>query len=154
MIDFRKQLSNPRTNCFVERPSTLPPDFSFCGDLALEGEEECDCGLHYETCSDPCCYPAHIHPADLAENDTAQPCRRNRKHLCLHPFASTWTYGFLGPWIMMVSAASLAAIVLVYDWYHDRRAFTHVTKPKEMIRSETKEQITRRFDASNILFFY
>ncbi len=50
-------------------------DFSFCGDRLVEGEEECDCGLHYDTCGDPCCYPAQIHADDLAENRSAVPCR-------------------------------------------------------------------------------
>ncbi len=35
------------------------------------------------------------------------------KYLCLHPFSSTWTYGFVAPWIMILSATALIAAALV-----------------------------------------
>jgi hypothetical protein len=31
-------------------------DISFCGNYTVEGDEECDCGLSYLHCNDPCCY--------------------------------------------------------------------------------------------------
>ena len=61
-------------------------DFSICGDYKVEGDEECDCGMSYLTCSDPCCYAAHISPDDLSWNSTAVPCRTHRSPICINPF--------------------------------------------------------------------
>ena len=61
-------------------------DFSICGDYKVEGAEECDCGMSYTTCSDPCCYAAHISPDDLSWNSTAVPCRTHRSPICINPF--------------------------------------------------------------------
>jgi len=72
------------------------------------------------------------------------PCRRHRGPLCLNPFSSTWRFGFLGPWIFMAAAFILLAVGLVWDWHHRRVCFKHVTEPKEMIRSETQEQMAKR----------
>ena len=52
----------------------------------IEGAEECDCGMSYTTCSDPCCYAAHISPDDLSWNSTAVPCRTHRSPICINPF--------------------------------------------------------------------
>jgi len=63
-------VANPMKNCFqqVSRKSD-GRDFSFCGDEIVSGEEECDCGLRYWDCDDPCCYAAHINPEDKALNE-------------------------------------------------------------------------------------
>ena len=68
-----------RRNCLVSRDQDdNPGDFSFCGNGILEGFEECDCGLHYMDCDDPCCYAAYINPSDLQQNASAVPCRKGR----------------------------------------------------------------------------
>ena len=72
--------------------------FSVCGDYRVEGDEECDCGMSYETCSDPCCYAAHISPRDLSWNVSAVPCRRHRSPVCLRPFRGLLTFGVVMPW--------------------------------------------------------
>ena len=72
--------------------------FSVCGDYRVEGDEECDCGMSYETCSDPCCYAAHISPRDLSWNVSAVPCRRHRSPVCLKPFRGLLTFGVVMPW--------------------------------------------------------
>ena len=67
-------------------------DFSICGDYKVEGAEECDCGMSYTACSDPCCYAAHISPDDLSWNSTAVPCRTHRSPICINPFRFVTTY--------------------------------------------------------------
>ena len=97
-------------NCFVEKDYVEYDDnFAVCGDgqvfpgkfrTALSfclyshqtlyvyflGVEECDCGVDYTQCDDPCCYPAHISPWDTWMNKSAVPCRRNAKIACIDPF--------------------------------------------------------------------
>ena len=72
----KKELQSSRgRDCFTELEESEAEDFSVCGDGVVEGAEECDCGLSYRTCGDPCCYAAHIDPGDLAANKSATPCR-------------------------------------------------------------------------------
>ncbi len=142
---LRKTLANPRSNCLVDKPEDEDKDdFSVCGNGVVEGEEECDCGLSYLTCGDPCCYAAHIDPSDLASNASATPCRFSGSEICKHPWASAIHYGFVAPWIFILVVTLLAAVGLVIDWRRDKRCYTHVTKPAEMIRSETAEQMAKR----------
>lgn len=66
-------------NCFnMEYIET----FSVCGNGKIEGDEECDCGLSYESCQDPCCYAAQISSEDLTLNASATPCRRHTQPRC------------------------------------------------------------------------
>ena len=143
-------MGNPRGNCLKDIPESDPEPFSLCGDHVVEGDEECDCGLHYETCSDPCCYAAHISASDLDANATATPCRTNRKHICLQPWDATWQFGFVAPWIFIAVVTLALAVGLVWDWKHDKVLYDHVTKPSEMIRSETAEQMAKRLQRQGL----
>ena len=75
---------------FIFQDETDEDDFSSCGNYVIEGEEECDCGLSYLHCNDPCCYAAQIDPNDLASNHSATPCKTNNKRICQHPYESIW----------------------------------------------------------------
>ena len=137
-------LQSPSRNCLKDtHPLDLTP-FSVCGDQKVEGDEECDCGLHYETCSDPCCYAAHISPWDLAANKSATPCRRNRSVICLHPWKPAWQYGLLAPWIFIPVVTVCLAVGLIYDWRHDKVLYDHVTKPCHLIGSGTSANGQKR----------
>ena len=48
------------------------------------------------------------------------------------------------PWIFILVLAAAAAVALVYDWRHDKLAFAHITRAKDMIRSESGDQMRRR----------
>lgn len=135
-----------RRKCFADVAEAEPDQISVCGNEVIEGDEECDCGLHYTECSDQCCYAAHISHGDLSSNASAQPCRRTgaAKIACLQPFRSSLIYGVIAPWIFIASVVAALAIGLRYDWTHSRLLFTHVTQPKELVRSETAEQMARR----------
>ncbi len=54
------------------------------------------------------------------------------------------TYGIYAPWITIAVVGSISAALLLYDWKRDRKCFSHVTQPKELIRSETTEQMKKR----------
>ena len=73
--ELRKLQGSRKRNCLKLKPASDPEDFSVCGNGIVEGDEECDCGFHYQACSDPCCYAAHINPRDQELNRTATPCR-------------------------------------------------------------------------------
>ena len=76
-----------KKTCFKHRfQKSNDLDFSICGDYKVDGDEECDCGMSYESCSDPCCYAAHISPDDLSWNESAVPCRTHRSPICINPF--------------------------------------------------------------------
>lgn len=116
-------------NCFKHKiQKTNDEDFSICGDYKVEGDEECDCGMSYQSCSDPCCYAAHISPKDLAWNASAVPCRTHKSPNCLHPFRSAFIFGFLTPWIFIGSSILALLIGLCYDWRHNKKCFKHVTE--------------------------
>ena len=51
----------------------------------------------------------------------------------------------MAPWITIAVVGTVSAALLLYDWKHDRRCYFHVTKPKELIRSETTEQMKKRY---------
>lgn len=55
------------------------------------------------------------------------------------------TYGFIAPWIAIAAMATIWAFLLLSDWKLLRCFFYHVTNPKELIRSETPEQMRRRY---------
>ena len=42
------------------------------------------------------------------------------------------------------------AVGLVWDWKHDKVLYDHVTKPSEMIRSETAEQMAKRLQRQGL----
>lgn len=130
--------------CFVERhqdPDHIP---SFCGNHIVEEGEECDCGLDYHLCRDPCCYPGMITHQDRVDNRTARPCHTHTKLSCLKPWDTALTYGVILPWIIITISSVVLAIVLLWDWRKDKKLFLHVVKPVELIRSENKEQVVRR----------
>lgn len=145
-----KTLGNPRRNCLKQIPEYEPEDYSLCGNGIVEGDEECDCGLSYLTCKDPCCYAARIDPIDLYYNESAVPCRTNLKHICLHPWDSLWQFGFVAPWLFLLFVTVASAIGLWYDWKNKKICFDHITKPRELIRSETEEQMARRLKRQSI----
>lgn len=91
----------------LEPPLTLPPEPG-CGDQEVTGEEECDCGLSWAECADPCCYPASLTAEDLASNRSALPCTRHAQPMCSHnPGAIVWKYGLLLPLLVMAILAML-----------------------------------------------
>jgi len=98
-------------------------DFSICGDYKVEGAEECDCGMSYTTCSDPCCYAAHISPDDLSWNSTAVPCRTHRSPICINPFRSALTFGVIVPWTFIGLTVLALLISLCYDWRSQKKCF-------------------------------
>ena len=123
-------LSKPYLNCFTSKDFDYQRDvFSICGNGIVEGEEECDCGIEYQYCEDPCCYAAHIDPWDVWLNDSAIPCRTNLKPTCLDPLRSIRHYGLIAPWIFIASTMFTLSIILLWDWKHKRYLYTHL-KPK------------------------
>ena len=98
--EIKKTLDNPTfTHCFKKAPipkhldikDKIPGRFdieltSICGDFQVHGDEECDCGIYYHECSDPCCYSAQISSRDIAWNASAIPCRRHQSPICKLPF--------------------------------------------------------------------
>ena len=80
-------------NCFT---SDVIETFSACGNGIKEGEEECDCGMSYGTCQDPCCYPSNISSADLTLNASATPCRRHLQPRCFQQYRLEFN---IGKWI-------------------------------------------------------
>lgn len=137
-------LRNDRERCFVERPEDIYSVPSFCGNHVVEEGEECDCGLDYHLCRDPCCYPGMITHQDRLDNRTARPCHTHTKLSCLKPWDTALTYGVILPWIMITISVVLLAIVLLLDWRKDKKLFLHVVMPVELIRSENKDQAVRR----------
>ena len=47
--------------CFKEVPRGRQQEVGFCGNGILEGFEQCDCGMHYEKCWDPCCIAGKVY---------------------------------------------------------------------------------------------
>lgn len=139
-------LRRPYLYCFSNRLQTEAgdQDYSICGNGVVEGEEECDCGLSYQECSDACCYAAHISPSDLAANKSAIPCRTHRQKKCLDPFHTPVTFGLIVPWIVIGHVVVALTIILCWDWRHDRKCFKHITHAKELIRAESHQQLNRR----------
>ena len=50
----------------------------------------------------------------------------------------------MAPWITIIVVGAISAAFLIYDWRHQRKYYGHVTQPKELIRSETTEQMKQR----------
>ena len=94
--------------------------------------------MSYKSCSDPCCYAAHISPEDLSWNSSAIPCRRHRSPICQNPFRSALTFGIITPWIFILSVVFVLFITLCYDWRHQKKCFKHV----ETIRS-TRQRLSK-----------
>merc|ERR1712029_788756 len=107
--------SNINRNCFVDKDFVEnDADFAVCGDgIIHQGVEECDCGVDFTLCDDPCCYPAHISPWDVWMNKSAVPCRRNAKIACVDPFRSIINYCLIAPWIFIGSSSVMIAIWLL-----------------------------------------
>ena len=62
--------------CLVEEGEERGLEVSLCGNGAVEGGEECDCGAGMAECWDPCCYPASIPQGERDQNSSALPCSR------------------------------------------------------------------------------
>lgn len=137
-------LRNQEKSCFVQSPEDPHSVPSFCGNHIVEDGEECDCGLDYHLCRDPCCYPGMITHQDRVNNRTARPCHTHTKLSCLKPWDTALTYGVILPWIIITISVVVLAIVLLLDWRKDKKLFLHVAKPVELIRSENKDQVERR----------
>jgi len=142
------------TDCDTDQPDTPDnpeaPDEPVCGDREVEIPlEECDCGLNYEQCDDPCCYPATVSEEDLKLNDTAKPCTRNQKDICLNPNRTFYYFGLLYPLLFIILLILLIALLLWIDWKYGKRIlFSHITERKYLQRDslhvENEEQKTRR----------
>lgn len=137
-------LRTGRQSCFVSREEDKYLNPSFCGNHKVEEGEECDCGLDYRLCRDPCCYPGHLTTQERLDNHTARPCHTHTKLSCLKPWDTALTYGIILPWIIITIAVVLLAVVLLWDWRKDKKLFLHVSKPVQLVRSETKDQGTRK----------
>jgi len=131
--------------------TTLPPPV--CGNMIVEKGEECDCGEDYLECQDACCYPAILSMYDRSANETAEPCARNSKDICLRPWLLPLKFGFLYNWLIILIIALLVSGILWVDWKFDRkrRLFFHVTqrseRRKEPLHLQRESLIEKRMRA-------
>ena len=79
-VDTEEEVSRSKREaelaCLVEEGEELGLEVSLCGNGAVEGGEECDCGAGVAECWDPCCYPASIPQGERDQNSSALPCSR------------------------------------------------------------------------------
>ena len=120
VVSGKKTLSGFKAQGSRQKMSTA---FSICGDLRVQGDEECDCGPSYESCTDPCCYPSIISSADLSLNRSATPCRRHNSPVCIQPFRSAWLFGICYPWLFIGLSLLLGSTVLSAHWMLKRICF-------------------------------
>lgn len=130
-------------------PPEIPdPPEPVCGDKIVEDPaEECDCGLEWSDCDDPCCYPANLTPEDLKANSSALPCTWNQAPLCLEsPAATFWRFGLIAPFLAMLLLVLLLTLALIIDWKYGKRIFyTHITnREADPLHIENSEQRDRR----------
>ena len=108
--------ADPDPSCPPDQPDppeTPDPPEPVCGDKKVEEPgEECDCGMSWEECEDPCCYPATITEEDRAFNSSARPCTRNTAPLCTaSPVKSFLHYGLLIPFLVILILAVIGESV-------------------------------------------
>ena len=131
---IKDTLRHKRTqDCFQDRQ---PEKYSICGNYKVEGNEECDCGISFTTCNDPCCYASTISPQDLTLNSSATPCRTHRAPRCTHPHLNPLLFSVAYPFIFIVSAVFMLAIGLTIDWKTKKICFAHVAQNN--VRIDTK----------------
>ncbi|XP_059096520.1 disintegrin and metalloproteinase domain-containing protein 10-like [Tigriopus californicus] len=136
-----KRLSLRRySNCLQPMSRSRSKQVSLCGNGIVEGSEECDCGLDYSQCADPCCYPANIDPGDRYLNSSATPCGWNQKPLCLSQWDPIWKFGLVAPWLFLSCGTVVISLGLYYDWRHNRIFFL---KHEVMILNGFKEHALR-----------
>jgi len=134
--------------CFTDKEQDASRP-SFCGNSVVEYGEECDCGLDYRTCPDPCCYAGRPDPADLLpvlgrDSHDYKPCHKMALARCTRPWATALQFGLIVPCLFILVAALLLSVVLHLDWQRDRTLYVHVTRPAGLIRSETSDQVAGR----------
>jgi len=135
---------NPGLNCFVDRLQdfTLP---GFCGNHIVEPGEQCDCGLDYHLCRDPCCYPGYLTGYHRGDNKSARSCHLNRRPACLEPFDGFVTYGLILPCAFISVLILALSIGLTYDWQKDKLVYIHLRK-KEEVTCDITQQGSLVFD--------
>ena len=91
-------------------PPEIPdPPEPVCGDHVVDDSEDCDCGMTWADCEDPCCYPATLTPADLAANSSAVPCSWNQAPLCqASPAETFWKFGLIAPFLAILLLAIIS----------------------------------------------
>jgi len=125
-------------------PPTPPPPPE-CGNMEVEEDEECDCGVDHTVCADPCCYPAKLTESDLKQNSSAKGCARHKSGACEDPYKSSYTFGLIYPNIFFFLLVALLAIVLWIDWRCGRRlCYGHILERKENIHVEDAQERARR----------
>ena len=112
-------------NCLATDNET-PLELSLCGNGLVEPGEECDCGNDQESCSDPCCYPAHISESERNVNDSAQPCSRTARTRWVTP--PELFYGIYMPFGFIFTMMILMSVFLRHDWKRDKSFFRHITE--------------------------
>jgi disintegrin and metalloproteinase domain-containing protein 17 len=75
---IRKVLLAKSSRCFTE------PEESFCGNLRVEGEEECDAGLLGSEDKDPCCNENCKLKEGSICSDKNSPCCHNCQYMAVH----------------------------------------------------------------------
>ena len=132
-------LEDDSLNCLATDDET-PLELSLCGNGLVEPGEECDCGNDQESCSDPCCYPAHISQSERNANNSAQPCSRTARMRCITP--PELFYGIYMPLGFIFTIVILISVFLRHDWTRDKSLFRHITEGNIRI-------VTSRSRASN-----
>merc|ERR1712002_613472 len=97
-----------------------PPKPPECGNVIVEDNEECDCGMSHSECDDPCCYPAQLTEDDLKLNTSAKGCARHQSDICNNPYESSYKLGLIYPYIFFLLLIALLAIVLWLDWRYGK----------------------------------
>jgi len=118
-------LEDPMLNCLLTDDES-PLEVSVCGNGLVEPGEECDCGDTQESCTDPCCYPAHIGLSERASNDSALPCSRTARARCVTP--PELFYGIYMPLAFILTVVILVTVFLRHDWTRDKSLFKHITE--------------------------
>lgn len=145
LTHLSNRLSSRRySNCLQPISKSQSEPISFCGNGIVEGSEQCDCGLDYTECTDPCCYPAELDPEDRRLNSSASPCRWNEKPLCLKQWDPLWKFGLVAPWFFIICVVIILSLALCFDWHHKRKCFTHQSSgPENMEERDHQIQVTQ-----------
>ena len=132
-------MRNTSQACFVAREEEDYRSPSFCGNLVVEEGEECDCGLDVRACADPCCYPGLLSASERETNSSARPCHRHRAGQCEAPWHTSLMFGLLLPWLTISTITILLAILLCFDWRHNKKLFTHLLEYQPVSRGEERD---------------